>query len=314
MTDWFRDNKAALLSGVLSSSLVALVFWLIPGASDLLSAASPMIAENLWLQFLLVGGAVGVAGLAVGGGVYQLGRSSVRGELPGPPDSSTPAIPERPQEDVTRTWPQFDREALIADTKILVIDDASLDKIAMFKRRGFNVTLQQKVERDADNPYQDSYDLLLLDLRGVRSDFGAKKGNEALTLLKQDNPWLPVVIFTSYPQDLKGDTREAAKRHSEAILRKSLRYDEIEPTLLEIMTRSRSREHFRHLLLNADLQNPDNVLDCLLEGEAPSFEFKSEPVSTANREAAQRLVKVARRVLATARSRAEPASPSGRTA
>lgn len=312
---WTR-NRDSIITGTGTSTFVALVFLFVPAVPDLLGVVIPILKESRLLQLLLAG-AFGLLPSAV---PYALGARSARsapalGGTPAPLQitGSGNSVPSGPPAPSAKSWPEFDRSDLIADCRILVIDDASPDKIAMFERRGFQIVLKQSVEHDAENIYQNDYDLLLLDLRGVGSEFGASKGNEALPLLRRDNPWLPIVIFTSFQQDLKGQALAEVEALSEGVLRKSLRYDEIETRVIEVLQRSRSRGSFESLLRKFDVANVDELLDAALHGALSSdqIRFTSTTISAPHREAARRVIQVAVRVLAAARRRVDSRAVGG---
>lgn len=300
--EWISHNRNALVTGVVSSTIVAIGAWLLPGTEALMAALVPAVAGNVWLQLLGVAGISLSLGVTAGGFVYRLGQRAV----PAIPESPHPAlIDTNPETPAPTTWPAFDREGLIADCKILVIDDSSPDKIAMFKRRGFDMTLRQRVEHNASEPYQDTFDFLFLDMRGVASDFGDTRGTDALPLLRRDNPWLPIVVFTSYPQDLRGPTRERVEDLADDIIKKSLRYDELEPTVIELLRVRRKRESFVKLLRDAGVSNTDAVLDGLVAGAEVAPTFSTDDVSADSREVAAKTIRVAQRVLERARTRSD---------
>lgn len=323
--DWIKANRDGLLAGLATSGLVAAVVWFAPGVDEVWVSVLPMLEGNRVLQNTLgaaVAGMIGVAVFAFGVRRGERSRSGLASASPPPPpaplppesDGSMPAARDADVDNVVNGWPEFDRNALIADCRILVIDDAKPDKLAMFERRGFDVTLKSRVEHDPANRYEANYDLLLLDQRGVRSEFGASRGSEALGLIRQDNPWLPIILFTSYPQDVKGKRRQEVLSVADEIMRKSLPYDEMEPRLLALLEDRRSRRHFESLLSGLGVEDPSVLLDQVAAGafDGGTLKFGSAGVSATVREDAKRVLAVAERVVAARRQSQRSGESEGR--
>lgn len=331
MTTWVRENSTGLVVGIVSSAIVSLGFWFLPALKPVVAAIGTTLQLNTTAQFVVVAVVCTIAGVATGVGAQLLqGRmnpapapggpsepsskgvptfpSNVGGQesIPAPsPQGATPPTPDAEADSTVpsgpattpQTWPSFSREELIANARILLIDDGQPDKIAMFKRRGFHIDIENTVEHDSTNRYELRYDLILLDQRGIRDDFGAKRGSDALPLLRKDNPWIPIVLFTSYPNDLRGETLDEVKAHSDVILRKSTRYDRMETKIMALLRSRRSREYFEGRLRQLGVDDPSATTQQILEGDKADLEMLHPPAS----DTARRLVEVAERIVNAAR-------------
>lgn len=165
-----------------------------------------------------------------------------------------------------RAWAPWTAEDLRLTSRVLFIDDEEMPYIAMMQSRRFakvaressiTPTLLESLERD--------FDLLVLDVRGVTDAFGATDGVASLDMIRLENPWIPIVIFTSYPDDIRGNRRSLAKRSSYAIVNKMTSYKEFESQMIEALSGSRTRDYFISRLSDIGCDNPEARL-ALVDG------------------------------------------------
>ncbi len=146
--------------------------------------------------------------------------------------------------------------------RVLIVDDRLLPHQDMLERRGFRVTKNDRVA-PRDVPIEAEYDIMLLDYKGVIDSFAATDGIAALKTIRQDNPWIPVMIITSYEED----ERIAAGSHLyDGVIPKSLEYSEVESRLLGMVDRACRKEFFHARLEKYGISNSKEILGAVEAG------------------------------------------------
>lgn len=278
--------------------------WIVPGSQDLVVAILPIMQQNSELSLgvtLLLALAVGITVSVLTGvllGVMLNRQLSPQDE---PAYTPTEAPPQR------KRWPQFERQDIVTQCRILVLDDDGGPlNVQRFQTRGFNIDVETTVGHEMSNPYEDRYDLILLDQRGVGSTLGAKRGSDTLPLLRRDNPWIPIYLFTSYAGNLGRVAEEQVSKYATGVLRKSQDYEELEEEVLRALARHRSRTHFENELHKLDVANVADIMGKLISEKTVVSDLKFNSTSRSatddeeRRFHVRRLLCVAERVLRTA--------------
>jgi hypothetical protein len=94
------------------------------------------------------------------------------------------------------SWPTVSREEILKRARILVIDDQDFPYITLFKRDGYAIEQWDDVD-DLPALEQNSYDIILLDLRGVGRDHSKDEGLGILKHLRKVSPAQIVVAYSS---------------------------------------------------------------------------------------------------------------------
>src|SRR5262249_35139428 len=139
------------------------------------------------------------------------------------------------------------------------------------RERGFAVDVWSSVDQKQAASIDANYDLLVLDVRGVQDAFGAKDGIEALQMLRDDNPWIPILMDSSYICDLTRDRKKTVRTQTQETLDKIARYPDFEARIWEWLTRGRTREYALSRLEALGHPAPEEVLKAceLVPGSTP---------------------------------------------
>jgi CheY-like chemotaxis protein len=169
-----------------------------------------------------------------------------------------------PQARVEYKWAAPSIQALKLQSKVLIVDDdAELPHFTQLKNRHFSLTIWKEVERKQFESVDQDFDLMLLDVRGVKDSFGATNGLEALELIRRDNPWIPIAVYTAYLGDISASQRDAMNTFVQHELDKLVKYHEFEEAVVSLIQRGRSRAYFVTILSQLGVDNPDDVLSRL---------------------------------------------------
>lgn len=164
----------------------------------------------------------------------------------------------------TAGWHQVAADQLRSETRVLIVDDDTDEKLPHFpqlKARGFTVTQWHAIRATNVKSIEADFDLVVLDNRGVRDDLGSDSGVDALEIVRRDNPWIPVVINTSYPEDISRSRRDKLRQHNAEVVSKVMRYSEFEEVLLDAASRSRTLDYFCDRLSRLGAEDAAALLD-----------------------------------------------------
>ncbi|MBO6934176.1 MAG: hypothetical protein JJ863_04355 [Deltaproteobacteria bacterium] len=197
-------------------------------------------------------------------------------------------------------WHQATAEDLMQSGRILVIDnqgEEELAHISQMRKRGFKVERWDRVIPGKAKTIGLSFDLLLLDNRDVTDDFGAESGLQAVKLLRRDNPWVPIFIFTSYEGDIPPSDKRQLTQMRVGLLPKMTPYADMEKVLIHALARAREQDYFLSILKDElRLGNPDQALSACTDKRSGSAALALEVSSPIDRSRAERVLHVARDV------------------
>ncbi len=240
-------------------------------------------SPGMWEEVL--GGLITTIIVAVGGLMSGLGRKAAQLVHRRIPALNAPG------------WPNTRYEQLVTESRILVVDDQQWAHHDRLRRQNFHVTHHHQIEADANTPLDDRFDLLILDVRGIRDPFGASDGVEALVMLRRLNPWIPIIVCSAYFGDLTADQRAIITQHTQDAIEKDVDYPELEDRLVALLRRSRTRLFFEERLGATGVANANAALSSMEHGKAAEqcpLDWVAGSPPTPIREAqARRLLKVA---------------------
>lgn len=146
------------------------------------------------------------------------------------------------------------------NARLLVIDDEDYAHYDVLRRRGFEVTRWSSISTADAQDLDRKYELILLDVRGVVDDTGSSSGLDAIRLLRRDNPWIPIVIYTSHIRTVRGKNAETAKALSDGVLKKTLPFDDFLESVFDTMCSSFRSAHFVSRLEGVGVENAEQVV------------------------------------------------------
>ncbi len=176
-------------------------------------------------------------------------------------------------------WPTTHSDAALKFGRLLVVDDQSFAHYERLEKRGYKVTRWMKMNKNEPGGFDANYDALILDVRGVADDFGAADGVEALRLIRRDNPWIPILIYTAYPDDVPQDSSSFVASETEGCMSKLKPFVEFEAAIVSLFGKGRDRSRFARVLAHLGVANSDEVLTALQRGTKPKW----KPIAPENR-------------------------------
>ncbi len=183
---------------------------------------------------------------------------------------------------------------LRAKSRILVIDDEDGAHYDGLRARNYAVVTWNAI-RTADAAKLDfEYDLIILDVRGVKDDLDADDGIEALEMLRRDNPWIPVLMFTSFKGTIRGRRREASSRNAQAVMQKSVSFTEFSEAVVDQLRRGASREYFEHLLGSLGCPDPGSLVEQVVSNPRKDVELPLLSGGVFSRDKVARVLQVLR--------------------
>lgn len=168
-------------------------------------------------------------------------------------------------------WTDPGIDDLKKTSKILVIDDEDLPHYNQLTLRGFAVERWQTVDAKKSPTIDSTYDLLILDVRGIKDHFGATDGIDALPMIRRDNPWIPIIIFTAH-MDAQKEKIEKAEKFSQGTEGKNLPFTDFEERVTYWLQQTRSRDYALATLKRLGVANAMELCDQI--GRTPVKEIK----------------------------------------
>lgn len=159
-----------------------------------------------------------------------------------------------------RVLADYSAAELTKNGRILVIDDEDYAHYSTLRVRGFHVEHWRSISVADVEDLDLRYELVLLDIKGVVDDAGAMSGLEALRLLRRDNPWLPIVIFTSHIRTVRGQNADVAEQMADGVLKKAIPFDEFLNEVLEQIRGAFREEHFVRRLEGIGVKNAEQLV------------------------------------------------------
>ena len=179
-------------------------------------------------------------------------------------------------------WVTPSLENVKSQSRILVVDDEDLAHYSQLRTRGFNVKRLDAVDATASRTMDTDFDLLILDIRGIRDHFGAEDGIEALPMIRKDNPWIPIILFTAHMDDNK-EKIARAEQLTQAVEPKSLRFADFEDRVIFWLRQARSRDYAVQSLARLGVANASDLADRLgRENVAALKPFLSEAANSSS--------------------------------
>jgi len=129
------------------------------------------------------------------------------------------------------------------ENRILIVDDDSAHRTmlkTLLKGWGYSVSEADDGSAAVDRVHDQAFDLILMDIRMIKVS-----GLEALKLVKEYNPAIPVIIMTAYSS--VETAVEALKRGAYDYLTKPLDFDELRLTMERAMEHTHLKEENRLL-------------------------------------------------------------------
>jgi CheY-like chemotaxis protein len=94
-----------------------------------------------------------------------------------------------------KRWPKVDHEEIRKRARLLVIDDTEFPYLDLFRRDGYQVDKWDDVE-DLHKLESGKFDLILLDIRGVGSEYSKDEGLGILRHLRHAAPTVMLVAYS----------------------------------------------------------------------------------------------------------------------
>lgn len=162
-------------------------------------------------------------------------------------------------------WPVTHPDAVVRSARVLVVDDQhqQFANYELLENRGYHITRRSSLDSRQPGALDGEFDVVVLDVRGVQDGFGASDGIHALQLLRDDNPWIPVILYTAYPDDLTPEQEQIVQQLAEPPLSKFAPFKDLEGKIMASVLRGRERAHFEATLARIGIVNPDEVLASL---------------------------------------------------
>lgn len=169
-------------------------------------------------------------------------------------------------------WKKHSLEEIREKAKILIIDDDGYPHYDALEDRGFNITRIEAIDSKEAETYELKYDLILLDIMGVKDDLEAEDGVDALRLIRRHNSWIPIVLYSAHSGPFKSKERKKfALENTNGLFLKKETYGDFSTKVANSIGEAWERDYFVKLLRKYGISQADEVLK-RLEQDPESFD------------------------------------------
>lgn len=164
----------------------------------------------------------------------------------------------------TGSWRSNDYGQIRAISKVLIVDDEheSLPLKEQLKKAGFSQV--QSCRNVPDTETLKKFDFVVIDNKGVGDAFGASDGYESIRRMLREVPWMPILLFTSYVDDVKGAKTKFLNANKIKKMSKTSDFVDVEDHVVDEIDRTTSRDYFIENLKSLGLDSIDDQFDDLL--------------------------------------------------
>ena len=193
------------------------------------------------MEVVFTGLAVGVAASLIAMAMWVFGASTAIGHTIG---GAANQLLQKKRMDLGQVTPQMVREK----ARILIIDDEDYAHYETLSVRGFKTVHWRSISTAKAQKLDHEFEVVLLDVKDVLDDAGASNGLDALHLLRRDNPWVPIIIFTSHLRGLRGKRNELAASLAQGVVKKITPFNELLDEIVDTAHNAFKPEYFAERL------------------------------------------------------------------